>query len=104
MTQQSHRRAVRVLLTVGAPIVVAVFGVSLGVAGGSAQADNGGSIILGADCVGSGTNCETSPTLVENTGNAGLAEGFEVDAQNGSGLVGTTLCSTCGFQVAGVFG
>jgi hypothetical protein len=103
MTQQSRRTAIRVLLTVGTPIVIAALGVSFGLAGGSAQADNGGQIILGAECVGSGTNCETSPTLIQNTGNTGIADGFEADAQNGYGLVGTTLCSTC-FQAAGVLG
>jgi hypothetical protein len=69
MAQQTNRKAARVLLAAGAPLVVAVLGVSLGVAGGSARADNGQPIILGGLCNPSvgGTNCETSPTSVVNT-------------------------------------
>jgi hypothetical protein len=67
MAQQSNRKSARLLLAVGAPIVVAVAGVSLGLAGGSARADNGQSIILGAACSGSGTNCATDGTVVQST-------------------------------------
>lgn len=67
MAQQSNRRIVGVLLAAGALIVVAVAGVSLGLAGGSAQADNGQPIILGAACSGTGTNCATTGTVVKST-------------------------------------
>jgi len=72
MAQQSNRKTGRVLLALGAPLVVAVLGVSLGLAGGTAQADNGQAIILGADCVNSGTNCETGPTDVANKGSGAV--------------------------------
>jgi hypothetical protein len=81
MAQRSNRRIVGVLLAVGAPVVVAVTGVSLGLAGGSAQAGNGQPIILGAACSGSGTNCATSGTDVKDTASGGVA--FEADATNG---------------------
>jgi hypothetical protein len=80
MAQQSNRKIARVLLAVGAPLVVAVAGVSLGLAGGSARAGNGQSIILGAACSGSGTNCATSETDVKNTA-SGVA--FEADSTSG---------------------
>jgi hypothetical protein len=80
MAQQGNRKIARVLLAVGAPMVVAVAGVSLGLAGGSAGADNGQPVILGAVCSGSGTNCATSGTDVKSTG-SGVA--FEADATSG---------------------
>ena len=87
MAQQSKRKVVRVLLAAGAPIVVAVAGVSLGLAGGSAGADNGQPIILGAACSGSGTNCATSGTAVTNTAPGG--NGFGAEATSGeAGLAG----------------
>lgn len=109
MAQQRNRKTVRVLLALGAPLVVAVLGVSLGWAGGSARADNGQSIILGAVCDGgSGTNCETAGTVVENTGsgyafaayadNAG--DGVEGFATSGNGVTGETGSSSG----SGVFG
>jgi hypothetical protein len=83
MAQQSNRKRGRVLLVVGAPIVVAVLGVSLGVAGGTAQADVGQSVILGAICPGSsGTNCEIDTTEVANTG---YGSGFIARTSNGQG-------------------
>jgi hypothetical protein len=82
-----------------------VLGVSLGVAGGSAQADNGGQIILGAGCSGTGgTNCATSETDVENTG---FGAAFTARADNGeAGLLGnnTADASTIGGETAGVWG
>jgi hypothetical protein len=104
MTQQSRRTAVRVFLTFGASVVVAVAGVSLGVAGGSARADNGGSIILGATCSGSGTNCEVDPTFIENTG---TGVGFTAQSDfSFAGLFGITAGdpSTGGGEAAGVWG
>jgi hypothetical protein len=106
MTQQNRRKAIRVLLTVGAPIVVAVLGVSLGVAGGSAQADNGQAIILGGVCNGSsGTNCATSTTIVENTG---TREAFTAIADFGSaGVFGentSDASNVLGGEAAGVSG
>src|SRR5215472_5804707 len=104
MTQQRRRMAVRVLLTVGAPLVVAVLGVSLGLAGGSAQADNGQSIILGTFCSGSWTNCATSETEVTNTA-SGVA--FLGDATDGAaGLAGQnrSSASSVGGETAGVYG
>lgn len=80
MAQQGNRKFARVLLAAGAPIAVAVAGVSLGLAGGSARADNGQSIILGAACSGSGTNCATSGTDIKSTA-PGVT--FEADATSG---------------------
>jgi len=106
MAQQTNRKkAARVFLAAGAPIVVAVLGVSLGLAGGSAQADNGQSIILGLECTGSGTNCETGPTGVSNTG---TDVGFEADAGDGiAGLYGqnnSDASTLNGAVAAGVYG
>ena len=87
MARQRNRKIALVLLAVGTPIVVAVTGVSLGLAGGSAQADNAQPVILGAACSGSGTNCETSGTDVKNTASGGVA--FEADTTSGeAGLYG----------------
>lgn len=87
MAQQSNRKIAQMLLAAGALIVVAVTGVSLGLAGGSAQAGNGQPIILGAVCSGSGTNCETSGTAVTNT--ASGENGFGAEATSGeAGLAG----------------
>jgi hypothetical protein len=86
-------------------MVVAVLGVSLGLAGGSAQADNGQSVILGVECIGSsGPNCETSPTEIDNTGSG---VGFAAKAENYiAGLFGenTADASTVGGVAAGVYG
>jgi hypothetical protein len=70
MAQQRNRKSVGVLLALGAPIAVAVLGVSVGLTAGTARADNGQPIILGTGCPGSGigTNCETIQTRVVNTG------------------------------------
>jgi hypothetical protein len=87
MAQHSNRKLARVLLAAGAPIVVAVAGVSLGLAGGSAGADNGQPLVLGAACSGSGTNCETRGTAVTNTASGG--NGFGAEATSGeAGLSG----------------
>jgi hypothetical protein len=110
MTQQtSRKKAARVLLAAGAPIVVAVLGVSLGVAGGSAQADNGQPIILGGVCDPSvgGTNCETLTTRITNTANG---DGFDIIATNGVAVLGKTGGSdgvqgiTADSSASGVFG
>ena len=87
MAQQRNRKKLRVFLALGAPLVVAVLGVSLGLAGGTAHADTGGSIILGLFCSGgSGTNCATSDTEIDNLGGG---VGFEADATTGyAGLSG----------------
>src|SRR5215472_11133565 len=101
MTQQRNRKAVRVLLTVGAPIVVAVLGVPLGVAGGSARADNGNAIILGSSCSGTGANCATNDTTIEDTG---IGVGLQAEAVNGvAGLLGIND-STASGEFAGVLG
>jgi hypothetical protein len=106
MAQQTNRKkAARVLLAVGAPLVVAVLGVSLGWAGGSARADNGQAIILGAECSTVGTNCGTSGTLVENTGNVEPA--FEAISDNGVAALwggNDANASTVGRETAGVYG
>ncbi len=83
MAQQNNRKRAGVLLALGAPIVIAVLGVSLGLAAGTAQADNGQSIILGAVCVSTngGPDCETSTTGVANIA-AGVA--LQVEALNGT--------------------
>ena len=108
MAQPANRKkAARVLLAAGAPLVVAVLGVSLGWAGGSARADNGQAIILGSLCINpsqGGTNCETDPTVIVNTG-AGVA--FGADAQDAvAGLYGenSTDASNTGGLAAGVEG
>src|SRR6266568_2839612 len=82
MAQQRSRKVVRVVLAAGAPIVAAVLGVSLGWAGGSARADNGQPIILGAAaaCGGTGTNCESSTTQIENTGIGPVVQAFAEDS------------------------
>jgi hypothetical protein len=103
MAQQSNRKTGRVLLALGAPLVVAVTGVSLGWAGGSARADNGQAIILGSECFGSGTNCETSPTEVENTGGGAT---FSAAANDGFAALradNLTNASTVGSETAAVF-
>src|SRR6266571_1169336 len=83
MAQQRSRKVVRVVLAAGAPIVAAVLGVSLGWAGGSARADNGQPIILGAAaaCGGTGTNCESSTTQIENTGIGPVVQALQRTAQ-----------------------
>jgi hypothetical protein len=87
MAQHSNRKITQMLLAAGALMVVVVAGVSLGLAGGSAQAGNGQSIILGAACSGSGTNCETSGTSITNT--ASGDGGFGATATSGeAGLAG----------------
>jgi len=76
--------------------------VSLGLAGGSAQADNGQSIILGAACAGSGTDCATSETGVENTGSG---PAFVAQAASGfAGLWGINSSNTTSGEAAGVRG
>ena len=103
MARKVDRKSVRVLLAVGAPIVVAVVGVSLGLAAGPAQAGNGQSVILGVTCF-HGTNCETSGTAVYNTG-SGVA--FDARAYHGAaGLVGENESNpnNQGDDVAGVQG
>jgi hypothetical protein len=106
MVQQTDRKkGGRVLLAVGVPLMVAVLGVSLAWAGGSARPDDGQSIILGTECTGSGgTNCETNPTIVENTS---INEGFGAEATDGfAGLYGSNIsnASTVGEETAGVYG
>jgi hypothetical protein len=105
MAQQSSRKTGRVLLALGAPLVVAVLGVSLGLAGGTARADNGQAIILGTYCSASGgPNCEANLTWVKNNVSG---PAFEADATDGdAGLVGAnaTNASSLGSETAGVYG
>ena len=104
MTQQGRRKAVRMLLALGAPLVVAVAGVSMGLAGGTARADNGQSIILGTACFATGTNCENGSTQVED---AGTGDVFDALATNGSAALfgrNDTNASSFGGEVAGVYG
>jgi hypothetical protein len=100
MAQQSNRKIAQMLLAAGAPIVVAVAGVSLGLAGGSAQAGNGQPIILGAACSGSGTNCETSPTIVKNTAVDGafVAEATDSEAALSGGNTSKGLIPAYGVE------
>lgn len=102
MARKVNRKSVRVLLAVGAPIVVAVVGVSLGLAAGPAQAGNGQSVILGVTCF-HGTNCETGQTGVYNTGSG---PAFDARAYHGAaGLVGENESNpNQGDDVAGVQG
>ena len=104
MAQKVSRKSVRVLLAVGAPIVVAVVGVCLGITAGPAQADNGQSVILGVTCFNPGTNCETSGTAVYNTGSG---PAFDARAYHGeAGLVGENYSNPrkVGGIAAGVWG
>lgn len=104
MAQKVNRKNVRVFLAVGALIVVAVVGVSLGLAAGPAQAGNGQSVILGVTCFNPGTNCETSGTAVYNTG---IGTAFDARAYHGeAGLVGENESAphTVGGLAAGVWG
>jgi hypothetical protein len=98
MAQQ--RKMARVLLASGAPIVVAVAGVSLGLAGGSAQAGNGQPVILGAACSGTGTNCATHETSIKSTTPDVT---FAADATNGQAALAGTNTST-GLGTDGVLG
>jgi hypothetical protein len=100
MTQQRNRKKARVLLATGALIVVAVAGVSLGLAGGSAEADNGQPIILGAACSGTGTNCATSETSVKSTTPDVT---FAADSTSGQAALAGTNTST-GLGTDGVLG
>jgi len=91
-----------VLLSFGAVIVVAVLGVSLGLAGGSARADNGQSVILGELCTGSGTNCETSVTDVDNTGSGWALGGITSNGIGGLYGDNNSDVSSLGGVAAGV--
>jgi hypothetical protein len=105
MAQQRSHKIARVVLAAGAPLVVAVLGVSLGWASGPAQADNGQPIILGAECNGvSGTNCEADITSVISTG---FGPAFTAQADDGqAGLFGDNFSnpSDVGGEAAGVWG
>lgn len=106
MAQQSNRKRIRVLLALGVPIVVAVAGVSVGLAAGTARADNGQSIILGMICASTsgGPNCETSTTGVVNLA-SGVA--FNVETLNGTAALSAdnaTDGSANGGKTAGIAG
>ncbi len=101
MAQQGNRKIALVLLAIGAPVVVAVAGVSLGLAGGSARADNGQPIILGAACSGSGTNCAASGTIVKSTTPDAA---FAAEATNGEAALYGTNSSTGLIPAFGVWG
>src|SRR5262245_65719410 len=104
MAQQSRQKILRVFLVLGALIVVAVLGVSLGWAGGSARADNGQSIILGVVCNGiGGTNCETNPTEVVNIGIGDGVQGV-TDGSGQSGVYGVNDGTGGGEGVSGFSG